>query len=163
MLVNRIKPAPKNAGFSLVELVAAIVLISILAVTVLPKFTSRGGFTEYAARDEIKSAIQFAQQRAMYDHSGSCYSFAWDSAAFAPRRDGVDIARYAGSGNNITLDGDYADITLSPASAVIYFDGLGNTFTGGCNGTPISTFDITVTDAATLTLRVHGTGYVQLL
>ena len=156
--------ARKKAGFTLIELVAAIVLISIVALFVFPKFSSRSGFTEYAVRDELKAALRYAQQRAMYDHDpagGGCYSVVWNSAGFAPMRDGASIARYA-NGNTVSLSGDYAGVALIPPSGAVYFDTLGSPRSGSCTGAAMST-DIQIADAVTLILRVYSTGYVQSL
>ena len=67
--------AKKNqeVGFTLIELVATIMVIAVLSITVLPKFSGRSGLAEYALRDQLISLAQQAQQRAMFDQSGACY------------------------------------------------------------------------------------------
>ena len=62
-----------EVGFTLIELVATIMVIAVLSVTVLPKFSGRSGLAEYVLRDELMSLAQHAQQRAMFDQSGACY------------------------------------------------------------------------------------------
>ncbi len=153
-------------GFTLVELVTVVVLLGIVSTVVAVKFSSRSGFSEYAVRDEIRTAIRFAQQRAMYDQdptSGNCYSFYWDGNGFGPEKNDGYFAHYLGASGNVALSGDYANVALSPSSGEVFFDALGNARQGGCGGALISTTDIAVSDADTLTLRIHPTGYVQAL
>lgn len=160
------KRRQKLTGFTLVELISAIVLIAIVSVVVIPKFSSRGGFTEYALRDEIAVALRFAQQRAMYDHdlvANNCYRFYWDSNGFGPQRNGNYFAAYAGAEQRINLSGDYSSVTLSPASGEVFFDRLGNAREGNCTTGALLTMDISITDSVSLALRVHSTGYVQSL
>ena len=128
---------------------------------------TREGFAEYALRDEIKAAIRFAQQRAMYDtdpSAGNCYSFAWDSNGFGPQKNGIGagFANYLGPGGVVALSGDYAGITLSPGSGIIYFDGLGNALkNNSCSGAASATTLTISSGSNTLTLNVWPTGYVQ--
>ncbi len=148
----------RHRGFTLVELVAVIVLLSILTASVIPRFTSRDGFAEYAVRDQLISAFRLSQQRAMYDHSGNCYRLNIDADGFGSQRDGV----YFGPVGEINFSDDYSNISVTPASP-IYFDGLGNAFSGGCGITP-------VTDKTTLTIlpsgiqvEMYSAGYVKAL
>jgi len=148
-----------SGGFSLIELVAVIILMGILAVVVLPKFSSRQGFTEYALRDQLISAFRLAQQRAMYDHSGSCYSLAIDALGFGPRRDGVTITEPVG---DIPFAGDYDGMSVSPAGT-IYFDGLGNTYSGDCGVTPLLAARTLTVAPGTVALSIFPTGYIKAL
>ena len=55
----------KNSGFTLIELIVVIILISIMAVTVLPKFSTSNGFEEYTYRDELITKLRAIQLRSM--------------------------------------------------------------------------------------------------
>ncbi|KGJ92363.1 prepilin-type N-terminal cleavage/methylation domain-containing protein [Colwellia psychrerythraea] len=52
-------------GFTLIELLVVIIMISIMAVTVLPKFFSSNGFEEYTYRDELITKLRAIQLRSM--------------------------------------------------------------------------------------------------
>ncbi len=151
-------------GFSLVELVTVILLLGIVSAVVLPRFTSRDGFVEYAVRDQFISAFRFAQQRAMYDHSGSCYSVDIDANGFSPNKDGASFSNFEPVDFSA---GDYtgASITQGGSSTFsIYFDGLGNAYTGNavdCGTSLVSdplTLDVS-SDAAAI--NIYPTGFIQ--
>lgn len=65
----------KQAGFTLVELVTTIILISILAVVVLPRLFSTSSYSAYSLRHEFISELRQVQQRAM-NNTDRCYRIA---------------------------------------------------------------------------------------
>jgi MSHA pilin protein MshC len=152
-------PSKKTKGFTLIELVAVIVLIGILATYVAPKFSGRSGIAEYTLRDQIISTLRFAQQRAMYDHSGSCYGVVIDSDAAIAVKDGDQLI----GTQAITFSGDYQGYTATPTS--VFFDGMGNPKTGGadCASATVSSVSITVSSSAgaALQIAISAAGYVE--
>lgn len=158
MYVKLKTPMHRHRGFTLVELVAVIILLGIVATVVLPRFSSRDGFVEYAVRDQLISAFRLAQQRAMYDHSGNCYSLNIDAGGFGPQRAGL----YFGPVGEINFSDDYSSISVTPAAA-IFFDGLGNTFTAGCGITPASNPTTLTIQPSGIQLAVYSTGYIKAL
>ena len=60
-----------NKGFTLIELIVVIVLLSIVSATVLPKFLSSKGFEEYTYRDELIIKLRAIQLRTMQQIQGS--------------------------------------------------------------------------------------------
>lgn len=138
-----------------------MILLGILTTTVLPLFSSREGFAEYAVRDQLISAFRYAQQHAMYDHSGNCYRLNIDVAGFGPQQAGS----YFGPVGRVELSGDFAGLSIAPA-APIYFDGLGNTYTNDCavgpiaQPTPADPLVITVNPGG-VSLEVFSSGYIR--
>lgn len=53
-----------EAGFSLVELIAVVVILGILAITVYPRFSNQG-FDEAAFAQEMATALRYAQRLAV--------------------------------------------------------------------------------------------------
>ncbi|MCP3908391.1 MAG: hypothetical protein GY712_10300 [Oceanicoccus sp.] len=146
----------KSAGFSSVELVVVILLLGIISTFILPRFTSRDGFAEYAIRDQFISAYRFAQQRAMYDHGGSCYSVNIDSNGFRPFQDGATF----GSFEEVEFSGDYEGLSISSA-VEIYFDGLGNAYTIDCGNTPVPNPLILTVNPGAVAIQIYPTGFIQ--
>jgi MSHA pilin protein MshC len=153
VIVNR------QIGFTLIELVATIMVIAVLSVTVLPKFSGRSGLAEYALRDELMSLAQQAQQRAMFDQSGACYRLQIQSGNAELQRNGLLI----NSLSRLNFEGDYNG--LSATTSTLYFDGLGNLLMGGSSCTTSSqttaTFTVAINGGNTIAFIIHPTGYMQ--
>ena len=154
-----LKVISQEDGFTLIELVATIMVIAVLSITVLPKFSGRSGLAEYALRDQLISLAQQAQQRAMFDHSGACYSLRIQPTMAEVQRNGILINTDA----RIAFTGDYNG--LSATAATVYFDPLGNLLTGGTDcatsSKPNSTLSIAISGGNAIALLIHPTGYVQ--
>lgn len=148
----------RQRGASLVELVATITLLGILAVSVLPRFTSRGGFVEYALKDQIAGLYLAAQQRAMFDHSGTCYSLDITATGASIEKDGVLL----NAGSQVAFTGDYAGLGVT--NITLYFDALGNVLTGGSDcssaSAPATALSLSVSGDATASLTIYPTGYL---
>lgn len=57
--------ALNQVGFTLIELVTVMVLISILAFSVLPRLDALDGFNAPAHRDRVRATLQFARKAAV--------------------------------------------------------------------------------------------------
>ena len=150
--------AKKNheVGFTLIELVATIMVIAVLSVTVLPKFSGRSGLAEYVLRDELMSLAQHAQQRAMFDQSGAFYGLRIQPDNAQLQRNGALI-------NNQSRI-DFTD-GLSATASMIFFDGLGNLLTGGVDcatsNNPNTALSIPINGGNAIAIIIHPTGYMQ--
>lgn len=156
-------PMHCHRGFSFIELVAVIILIGIISTVVVARFPARDGFVEYAVRDQLISAFRYAQQRAMYDHSGNCYRLNIDGNGFGPQREGS----YFGVEGEVSFSGDYSGLSITPATA-IYFDGLGATYSVDCGDTPIANPGVfnpllLTVNPGGLSIEVYSTGYIREL
>ncbi len=158
----------KQTGFTLVELIATIILIGILAVAVAPRFSGAGTYSEYALRDQLLSSLRFAQQRAMYDHQEqSCYRLFIDANQFGPQRslDGGATFEYFGP-NSLNNGADSQHKITAPVTmtaATLYFDGLGSAIPAGatpCAGAPGKT-QISISNEVTLDSCILSTGFVE--
>lgn len=162
------KPLSSQSGFTLVELVAAIILIGILAVVVAPRFSGVGTFSEYALRDQLISALRLAQQRAMYDHQAqSCYRLLIEADQFGPQRSVDGGATFAYFGPGSLANGAASQHKITPPMTVtataVYFDGLGNAMPQSaipCAGSPGNTA-IAISNDVTLHACVLSTGFVE--
>lgn len=59
----------KGKGFTLIELIVTILMISIMAATIVPRFLSTSGFEEYTYRDELITKLRAIQLRFMHQSS----------------------------------------------------------------------------------------------
>ncbi len=158
----------QQSGFTLVELVATIILIGIVAVAVAPRFSGAGTYSEYVLRDQFISAFRFAQQRAMYDHQAqSCYRVLVEADQFGPQRsfDGGVTFKYFGpnSVNKGAASQHKITAPLTMTTATIYFDGLGNAIPAAaspCAGSPAS-MQLSINNEVALHSCVLSTGFVE--
>jgi len=89
----------KNAGFSLIEIITVLVVLSIVSVVLATRLMDTG-VELVAAADVIKTHLRYAQSRAMSDYS------VWGISC-----DGVEYWLYndGNTGNRITLPGEDND------------------------------------------------------
>jgi MSHA pilin protein MshC len=64
-----------QAGFSLIELVVVIVLLGIVAAVVMPRWRGGSGFEERALRDQVATALRYAQKSAIAARRTVCVDF----------------------------------------------------------------------------------------
>lgn len=62
----------KQAGFTLVELVITIILISILAVVVLPRLFTQSSYSAYSLRNEFIAELRQVQQKTL-NNTDRCF------------------------------------------------------------------------------------------
>lgn len=68
-------PFAGSRGFTLIELVAVMVIIGILAVVLLPKWSGSSGFDERGFRDRVVAGLRYAQKSAIASRRTVCASF----------------------------------------------------------------------------------------
>lgn len=134
-------------------------VIAVLSITVLPKFSTRSALTEYALRDQLMSLIQQAQQFAMVDHSGACYRIVIQANGAEVQRNGIVM----NAESRLLFTGDYSGFSATVVTA--YFDPLGNVLTGGSDCAtsinPNSAVSININGGNAIGLLIHPTGYIQ--
>ena len=75
-------PVESSQGFTLVELIMIIVLISILAVSVMPKFISTSSFSLMGGAAMVAADIRYTQELAMGTHSSKTITFTTDDSHY---------------------------------------------------------------------------------
>lgn len=178
-----ITPRRKNtaqSGFTLIELVTVIAVISILAVVVVPRFFGNSGFSEYAYQKQFIAAMRNIQLKAIYDTRDSfCYKMILTSSAnpqYGPTSDSYLLGQESTSCSAAidTASADYlrtegnelsqANVSLSGLDAgnaitFIEFDNLGRPITN--SGTCVATCRVNFTGEETLTVCIESQGYIH--
>lgn len=77
-----------SAGFTLVELIIVLVVVSVLTVTAIARFQDDSGYNEIVLQKRLLSALRHLQIQAMHDEREVCYRMAFDytpgAQGFAP-------------------------------------------------------------------------------
>lgn len=149
----------KSKGFTLIELVMVIVIVSIMAITVVPKFTSISTAKIRQDADILKNHIMFAQELSMTRGGGYGICFDTANSLYSINKTDCQVTSRIKSIEDRTSDFivNYSStITFSPSSASSIFF---NTF-----GEPNPNNDITITltgGASSIILKIEkNTGYI---
>ncbi len=116
--MNRLRPAVAQTGFTLVELVAVLLIVGILAAYALPRFIGPDASEAVTARDTLLMAARRARQLAMNQGSGAGVQLVVDNAAHEARIEYTD-------GTPQTLRYPLP-AAIAVGSVSVAFDGLGN-------------------------------------
>ncbi len=158
-LLNR-----KNFGFTLIELIVTIILMSIIAVTLLPRFFKSSGFEEYTYRDELITKLRAIQLRSMQQtNATTCLQIkASVSAIGLLATDASPIickTSLAGESTTVTIDNNHnVSFTISEGLTSFSFSSLGKPL--GCTPVNACEITITVTGEAALTVKINSEGYI---
>lgn len=163
MSANSSDAARRQAGFTLIELVAVILILGILAVLALPKLNT-SEYRAFAFREQVQSALRHAQKSAVSHRRMVCAIFTSNSAGSSVR---LMIAQASGAPNCaydfLLATGGTAEISatasFAPLPAKLYFQPDGRITSDGSGSTVVTT-TVTVAGANSISL-VGATGYVN--
>lgn len=69
----------RQSGFTLIELIAVMIIAVILAAIIAPRFFERDVFESRGFRDQVISALRYAQKAAIAQHGRVCVAFTANS------------------------------------------------------------------------------------
>lgn len=136
-------------GFTLTELIVTIVVASIMAAVILPRWGGDTGFEGRGFRDETAAALRYAQKAAVAQHRRVCVTFtatgltAMIDSAFGAADCSQALIGPSGQPLTVTATGG-ARYSSVPSPAMLTFDPLGRPGRGlslsivGLPGLPIT-------------------------
>jgi len=139
-------------GFTLVEMVTALVIVGVLATFAAPRFIDRNAFDSRGFHDQVASTLRYAQKAAIAQHRFVCVAF--------PANNKISLTQGSGSscGGNLASPSGQPAYTISSSNATMsgyapfYFDALGRPSASGV---------IAVNGYATAITVEAETGYVH--
>ena len=165
MSARRHRSIDRNAGFTLVELVVVIIVVSILAVVALPRLNTRT-FDTVGFYQEVLSSVRYAQKEAVAKRRVVCVSLSANSVTI----------RFAKNAGVFTCDTELTSprgvspftvtassgVTLSsvPSIPTFYFDPLGRPLDAAGVSSPQRTISITGDGTQSFVVEAE-TGYVH--
>ena len=160
-----------NNGFTLVEVVIVLILVSILSVTAANKFFGSAPYEAYTFRASLLSDLRLTQQRAMQQtHSSFCHQLILNNNRYGiPDRTDCTIIDLSTLDPNaldktdLIVDMSRYNITFTLVGnanpSIIGFDNMGRP-QGDCNGG----CDISVSSSLdTVTIRIEPEGYIHAI
>lgn len=140
-------------GFTLVELVMAMVIIGILAAVVAPRFFDSNVFRSRGFADQVQATLRYAQKIAIARHRFVCAAFTASSITFT-------TGATAACGTTLASPtGDASYVITAPSG--IAFGALPTDFSFDALGRPSTNQTITIVGATNPIIVEAETGYVH--
>lgn len=131
----------RDAGFSLIELTAVLVVLGILLAIAAPRLDAGRGVRELGFAEQVLADLRFAQRRAEADRCEVRVAVTSGAVTIAQRSalcSGAFNRALAGIGADGTTPGGSPPegLSLSASPSVFYFDGAGRVV-DSVGGTPV--------------------------
>ncbi len=154
--------ADNEHGFTLVELVAVIVIVGIISVAAIPRFFSSNTFNSRGFYDQAISALRYAQKAAIAQHRYVCVTFASNSITlmYDPTSPSTSHTTASCTQNLASPAGAASYVVTAPSGVTLsggtafYFDALGNPSSSSAQSITVSGYSTAITVEAV-------TGYVH--
>ena len=154
-------PTRFGAGFSLVELIATLILVGILAVVAIPRLVGVEAYNTRGFSDRVLAGLRYAQKQAIAKRRRVCVNVLATSVTF-------QYASVAGAAAacDLPLAGPGGDspfvVVAEPSGAGSFVLAPVTTFSFNALGRPSTGQILTVSGDSVITIRVESeTGYVH--
>ena len=165
MFTSRQRSITWSAGFTLVELVVVIIVVSILAVVAIPRLNTHT-FDTVGFYQEVLSSVRYAQKEAVAKRRVVCVTLGASSVT-------IKFANIAGSSacnTDLVSPRGVSPFTVTAASGVLlssapatgsfFFDALGRPYDAAGTSSPQRTISITGDGTQSFVIEAE-TGYVH--
>ena len=141
-----------HRGFTMVELIAVMVIVGIISAIAAPKFMSADAFKSHGFRDQIISTLRYAQKAAIAQHRYVCATFTSSNVVLTyGSTSSCTSGTLTGPSGPYSLTTPSSSISLTATVSPLIFDDIGRPNAGD---------SITVTNATVITIEAE-TGYVH--
>lgn len=139
-------------GFTLVELIAVLMIVGIVAAVAIPRFFDRNLFDSRSFYDQVIATLRYAQKAAIAEHGFVCVGYAANGIT-------LTYGATAACGSNLTSPTGQTPYAITAPNGVTL--GGGSAFSFDALGRPSAAQSITVSGyAAAITVEAE-TGYVH--
>lgn len=148
----------RAAGFTLIELVVTMIVVTVLAIAVAPRFSGTQGFNQRGFFDETLALLRYAQKSAIAQRRTVCVTFTASSASLSI----ASVADSISCDTPLTGPTGTAPFVVTGASGAQYVMTPAN-FSFDAEGRPSFASSVTIqVTGLTQGITVEaGTGYVH--
>jgi len=90
-------------GFTTIELIMVMIIIAVIAVTAIPKFTSMSDVSVGGAAEMIQADIRYAQELAMAEHTAKSVNFTSGAGSYSVDSETQDLPSGVTISNDFTV------------------------------------------------------------
>ena len=116
-------------GFTTIELIMVMIIIAVIAVTAIPKFTSMSVVSVGGAAEMIQADIRYTQELAMAGYEAKTITFASGSSSYSVDSETQELPSGVTISNNFTVTFNSLGEPIAGGGGSVSISGAGNSNT----------------------------------